>query len=63
MKNFDYSHVPDNLKAIVKPIHDIAHQMRDFLGDSEYCEKGLHKLLEARNCFVQAKWDKDYEGK
>lgn len=63
MKIFEHSHIPDYLKEIVAPIDEIAHQMRKTLDDTEYRERGLHKLLEARNSFVQAKWNDIYEGK
>ncbi len=51
---FEYSHLPEKLQRISKPIGDLAVQMADILPDSPEKTAGFRKLLEAKDCFVRA---------
>jgi hypothetical protein len=53
---FAYKHLPEHLKAVSKPFHDLAHAMVLNGIDSKRRERlaGLRKLLEAKDCFVRA---------
>jgi len=55
LKFFKYDHLPDYLKSISAPFHDLAHAL--VAGPIEhYSEAGkaLDKLLEAKDCAVRA---------
>jgi len=54
MKNFEYSHLPNRLQAVSKPICDLAQKMNFELPDGAEKDAGLRKLLEAKDCFVRA---------
>lgn len=54
MKFFSYSHLPEKLQAVSKPIGELARAMCDSLPDSEEKQAGLRKLLEAKDCLVRA---------
>lgn len=54
MKYFEYEHLPEHLKAISKPIAELAKQMDTLLADSPEKSAGLRKLLEAKDCLVRA---------
>ena len=51
---FDYSHLPDHLQAVSRPLHDLAHEVASQLPDGPELTTGLRKLLEAKDCFVRA---------
>jgi hypothetical protein len=53
LRFFDYSHLPPQLQAVSKPIHDLAHQAAKTL-DGPELTAGLRKLLEAKDCLVRA---------
>ncbi|CAH0528428.1 hypothetical protein CTH30272_02112 [Allocatenococcus thiocycli] len=55
MKYFEYSHLPDHLQEVSKPIGDLAKQMDEALPDGPEKSAGLRKLLEAKDCLVRAK--------
>ena len=55
MKYFEYSHLPENLQEVSKPIGDLAKSMNDSLPDGAEKSAGLRKLLEAKDCLVRAK--------
>jgi hypothetical protein len=55
MKYFGYSHLPQDLQSISKPISELAEKMERDLPDSPEKSAGLRKLLEAKDCFVRAK--------
>jgi hypothetical protein len=55
MKFFAYSHLPQPLQAVSKPIGDLASEMDKLLPDGPEKSAGLRKLLEAKDCFVRAK--------
>ena len=54
MKYFAYSHLPEHLQKISKPVGDLAEDMDLILPDSAEKSAGLRKLLEAKDCFVRA---------
>jgi hypothetical protein len=54
MKYFEYSHLPEKLQAISKPIGELAKQMDNSLPDCAEKSAGLRKLLEAKDCLVRA---------
>ena len=51
---FTYSHLPEHLQVIAKPIADLAHAMEAALPDGPEKSAGMRKLLEAKDCFVRA---------
>jgi hypothetical protein len=51
---FAYSHLPENLQAISKPLCELAQLMETTLPDGPEKTAGLRKLLEAKDCFVRA---------
>ena len=53
---FDYEHLPEDLREVSKPFHDLAQQMAWDLETERGQEVtvGLRKLLEAKDCFVRA---------
>ena len=54
MKYFEYSHLPEKLQAISKPIGDLAKEMDQKLDNGAEKSAGLRKLLEAKDCLVRA---------
>ncbi|MEI9751459.1 hypothetical protein V5085_11060 [Moellerella wisconsensis] len=54
MEFFKYEHLPERLKAISKPICDLAIQMDETLPESVEKSVGLRKLLEAKDALVRA---------
>ena len=54
MKYFDYSHLPEHLQAVSKPIGELADLMDAFISEGEEKEVGMRRLLEAKDCFVRA---------
>ena len=57
MKYFAYSHLPEKLQEVSKPIGELAQAMDATLPDGPEKSAGLRKLLEAKDCFVRAKLD------
>lgn len=55
MKHFSYSHLPQHLQAVSKPVGDLAEALDAELPDCAEKRAGLRKLLEAKDCFVRAK--------
>lgn len=55
IKYFEYSHLPEHLQQISKPLGDLASTMDSNLPDGAEKSAGLRKLLEAKDCFVRAK--------
>ncbi|MCU0864186.1 MAG: hypothetical protein MUC36_10360 [Planctomycetes bacterium] len=51
---FAYEHLPPHLQAVSKPIGDLARQLESQLPPGAETSAGLHKLLEAKDCFVRA---------
>lgn len=54
MDFFEYSHLPQHLQVVSKPICDLAKQVNEQLPDGPEKSAGLRKLLEAKDCFVRA---------
>lgn len=55
MKFFDYTHLPEKLKEVSKPVCHLAYEMCWIISeDSEEFKIGLRKLLEAKDCFVRS---------
>ncbi len=55
MQYFSYSHLPENLQEVSKPIWMIAEFMDANLPDCAEKSAGLRKLLEAKDCLVRAR--------
>lgn len=58
---FSYEHLPEKLRQVSKPIHDLAHLMEDMLPDGPEKSAGMRKLLEAKDCFVRAELSRGEE--
>ena len=54
-KYFEYSHLPEHLQAISKPIKELQELMETLLPDGAEKSAGMRKLLEAKDCFVRSK--------
>lgn len=54
MKFFEYTHLPEHLQKVSRPIGDLAHEMNEALPNSAEKAAGLRKLLEAKDCLVRA---------
>lgn len=54
IKYFEYSHLPERLQVISKPVGDLAKLMEEALPDGPEKSAGMRKLLEAKDCFVRA---------
>lgn len=54
MKYFEYSHLPERLQTVSKPIGELAMQMDASIPESAEKSAGLRKLLEAKDCLVRA---------
>jgi len=54
MKYFAYSHLPEKLQTVSKPIGDLAKAMDELIPDGAEKTVGLRKLLEAKDCLVRA---------
>ncbi len=46
-------HLPAHLRAISRPIEDVAHLLTSQLNDGPELTTGLRKLLEAKDCLVR----------
>lgn len=54
MKYFAYSHLPEKLQSVSKPIGELAEKMDAVLPDCAEKSVGLRKLLEAKDALVRA---------
>jgi len=54
LRYFDYAHLPPELQLISAPCAELAERMVRALPDDPMLTIGLHKLLEAKDCFVRA---------
>ena len=54
IKYFTYSHLPERLQVVSKPIYDLAQQLEDAIPDGPEKSTGMRKLLEAKDCFVRS---------
>ena len=55
MKHFAFSHLPEHLQSVSRPIGELAILMDENLPDGAEKSAGLRKLLEAKDCLVRAK--------
>lgn len=51
---FEYSHLPEHLQKVSKPIADLAKQFDETIPDGPEKSTGLRRLLEAKDCLVRA---------
>ena len=58
LKYFEYSHLPEKLKAVSEPFSKLAWELENNLPDGAEKSAGLRKLLEAKDCMVRAALDK-----
>lgn len=54
MRYFEFSHLPEKLQAVSRPIGELAQKMEAELPDGAEKSAGLRKLLEAKDCLVRA---------
>lgn len=54
---FDSEHLPEHLRVVVRPIHQLALDTALALPDGPEKSAGLRKLLEAKDCLVRAAID------
>ena len=55
-KYFASAHLPEHLQEVSKPIGELAALMEKSLPDGSEKSAGMRKLLEAKDCFVRAKF-------
>ena len=55
LKYFAFSHLPQHLQEISKPLGELAAAFDAALPNGPEKSAGLRKLLEAKDCFVRAK--------
>lgn len=51
-RGFAYEHLPEHLRAVSRPFHDLAEHMVRELPDDPELSAGLRKLREAKDCAV-----------
>lgn len=51
---FNYSHLPEHLKAVSAHFQSVARQLDDALPDNPEKTTALRKLLEAKDCAVRS---------
>lgn len=54
IKYFAYSHLPEQLQKVSKPVGELAEKFEAELPDGTEKSAGMRKLLEAKDCFVRA---------
>jgi hypothetical protein len=54
LRYFEFAHLPDKLKVISEPFHDLAHGLVSIIPPGPELSAGLRKLLEAKDCAVRA---------
>lgn len=57
LRYFAWSHLPEKLQLVSKPLGELAEAMDRTLPDGAEKSAGLRKLLEAKDCFVRAALD------
>lgn len=59
VKFFDHSHLPEGvMRDTSAAVHELAQVMETTLPDGAEKSAGLRKLLEAKDCFVRAAFEK-----
>jgi ferritin-like protein len=51
---FSYEHLPEHLKQVSKPFHDLAEWIDHTLPDNPEKTTALRKLVEAKDCAIRA---------
>jgi hypothetical protein len=59
LKHFGWTHLPPELQLVSGPCGELAHQMDINLPDCAEKSAGLRKLLEAKDCFVRARLERE----
>lgn len=56
LQYFDFEHLPDHLKEVSKPFHDLAYKLVSSMGcfDNPQLDLCLIDLLRAKDCAVRA---------
>jgi hypothetical protein len=54
IKYFAFSHLPEKLQTVSKPIGELAEKFEAELPDGPEKSAGMRKLLEAKDCFVRS---------
>lgn len=54
MQFFKFDHLPENLRAVSIPFHDLAARMDSALPNNPEKTVALRKLLEAKDCAVRS---------
>ena len=54
LKYFKYDHLPENLRAVSKPFHDLAETVFEKCPPGWSRDKAIEKLLEAKDAAVRA---------
>lgn len=57
IRYFAFSHLPEKLQVVSRPIGELALQMEAEIPDGPEKSAGLRKLLEAKDCLVRAALD------
>lgn len=53
IKYFNYTHLPENLRAVSKPSHDLAYELLERVPAGPERTVALRKLLESKDCAVR----------
>lgn len=56
MQFFMDDHLPKDMRRITGAVRKLAMDMMSQLPDSEETDAGMRKLLEAKDCFIRAKY-------
>lgn len=56
-RHFAYGHLPDHLKQVSEPFHDLACKLITILGDGDQRRVALQHLLEAKDAAVRQRID------
>lgn len=54
LKLFNYSHLPESLREVSRPFHELAHQLASRGGNFNQIKWALHYLLLAKDAAVRA---------
>lgn len=54
LKHFAYGHLPEDLQAVSKQFHDLAHELAGTLPQGAELSTALRKLLEGKDAAVRA---------
>lgn len=54
LRGFECAHLPDDLRAVSMPFRDLAYTLAELLPNDPETTRGLHKLVESKDCAVRA---------